>query len=134
MMMTSSLFIKKGSFDPRLYPPANNRKRWTSSTVDSVTASESTHFFNYFNSFFFYFFLFKGIIRQLHGMPDGFRCSDKGEPGERGEKGEKGDHMVSCRYKESHPSNTRLDRSRSNILASKLTHSTWPLSSSSKKD
>lgn len=27
----------------------------------------------------------------MHGMQNGFRCSEKGEPGERGEKGEKGE-------------------------------------------
>lgn len=31
-----------------------------------------------------------GIVREMHGMQNGFRCNEKGEPGERGEKGEKG--------------------------------------------
>jgi hypothetical protein len=26
----------------------------------------------------------------MHGMQNGLRCNEKGEPGERGEKGEKG--------------------------------------------
>jgi hypothetical protein len=26
----------------------------------------------------------------MHGMQNGFRCTEKGEPGERGEKGDKG--------------------------------------------
>lgn len=35
-----------------------------------------------------------GIVRELHGMPNGFRCSDKGEPGDRGEKGDRGDRGI----------------------------------------
>lgn len=30
----------------------------------------------------------------MHGMQNGLRCTEKGEPGERGPKGEKGDPGV----------------------------------------
>ena len=44
------------------------------------------------NKFFvFLLFIITGIVRELHGMQNGFRCSDKGEPGDRGEKGDKGE-------------------------------------------
>ena len=41
--------------------------------------------------FVFLLFIITGIVRELHGMQNGFRCSDKGEPGDRGEKGDKGE-------------------------------------------
>lgn len=32
----------------------------------------------------------------MHGMQNGLRCAEKGEPGERGPKGEKGDAGVAA--------------------------------------
>lgn len=82
---------------PRSYLGIDAATCFTTSLSVHVSVCNTVRFFSVFwlENLIHFYCIQTGIVRELHGMQNGFRCSDKGEPGDRGEKGDKGEDGVS---------------------------------------